>query len=124
MKKMLLGCAIAGLLVTPAAQAQDGADVFQPNSVWAADYGEDYCRLVRSFSNGSDEISLVLQRIQPGADTQLMLIGNSIKTFRGAEELGWHFLPNDASRKSRYTRSETGDGQQYLRIENVFMFPL
>jgi len=123
MKKMLLGWALAGLVVSPAAHAQDSADVFQPSSVWAADYGEDYCRLVRSFSNGDDEINLVLQRVQPGADTQLLLIGNSIRTFRGANNLKWHFLPNDAERTSVYSRSETGDGQQYLRLEGVSFVP-
>jgi hypothetical protein len=122
MKEMLLGCALAGLLLSPAAQAQDAA-LFRPNSAWAADYGDDYCRLVRSFSDGKDEINLAIQRVQPGADTQVLLIGDAIRPFRGAEELGWHFLPSDAERKSRYTRSQTGDGQQYLRIENVMLTP-
>lgn len=122
MKKFALGCALASLVISPMAQAQD-ADVFRPSSAWAADYGDDYCRLVRSFSDGKDEINLAFQRVQPGADTQLLLIGNAIRPFRGAEELGWHFLPGDAERKSRYTRSETGDGQQYLRLENVMLTP-
>jgi hypothetical protein len=112
------------LLVSPAAQAQDSAAVFKANSAWAADYGDEYCRLIRSFSDGTDEITLVLQRVQPGADTQIMLIGNAAKSFRGATELGWHFLPNDAERKSRYTRSETADGQQYYRLEGVTLAPL
>lgn len=123
MKKTLWGCVLAALTVSPAAQAQDDADVFRPSSVWAADYGNDYCRLVRSFSNGKEEINLVLQRVQPGADTQLLLIGNALKAFRGANQLSWHFLPNDAERKSPYTRSETGDGQQYIRLDNVTLMP-
>jgi hypothetical protein len=123
MKRLFLGCALAGLVVSPA-QAQDNAATFTANSAWAADYGDDYCRLIRSFSDGKDEITLVFQRVQPGADTQLLLIGNAIKAFRGATELGWHFLPNDAERKARYTRSETGDGQQYFRLEGVTFAPL
>lgn len=122
MKRLFLGCALVGLVVSPAAQAQDAAS-FNANSAWAADYGDDYCRLIRSFSDGKDEITLVLQRVQPGADTQVLLIGNAIKTFRGATELGWHFLPNDAERKTRYTRSETGDGQQYVRLDGVTLVP-
>ena len=119
MRKLFLGCALAGLVVSPAAQAQGDAAMFNANSAWAADYGDDYCRLIRSFSDGKDEITLVIQRVQPGADTQLLLIGNAIRAFRGATELGWHFLPNDAERKSRYTRSTTGDGQQYFRLDGV-----
>lgn len=119
-KLALLAC--AGLVANHTAHAQD-ATVFNPSSAWAADYGDDYCRLVRSFSDGKDEITLVIQRVQPGVDTQLMLIGNAIRTFRGATEIEWSFLPNDAARKSMFARSETGNGQQYLRIDNVFLAP-
>ena len=121
MKRTFSWMAIAGLLVSPAVQAQDAA-VFRPSSAWAADYGDEYCGLVREFPNGEDTITLAFQRVQPGADTQLMLIGDAIKTFRGAEELGWHFLPNDAERKSRYGRGEV-DGKQYLRLDNVVLMP-
>jgi hypothetical protein len=117
MKRLLLGCALAGLVVSPAAQAQNAAS-FNASSAWAADYGDEYCRLVRSFSDGKDEVTLILQRVQPGADTQMLLIGNALKAVRGSNELAWHFLPNDAERKSRYTRSETG-GQAYFRLDNV-----
>ena len=119
MKKLLSLGAVMGLLVGPAAQAQDGA-VFRPSSVWAADYGDDYCRLVREFSDGKDTISLIFQRVQPGADTQVLLLGDAISTFRGATQIGWNFLPNDAERKSNYVRSEAG-GQSYLRMDNVFL---
>jgi hypothetical protein len=119
MRRLFIGAALAGLVVSPQAQAQSDAALFNANSAWAADYGDDYCRLIRSFSDGKDEITLIIQRVQPGADTQLLLIGNSIKAFRGATELGWHFLPNDADRKARYTRSSTADGQQYFRLDNV-----
>jgi len=119
MKRMIAAAVAAGLLAS-SAQAQD-VDVFRPSSVWAADYGDDYCRLVREFSDGEDTINLVFQRIQPGPDTQLLLIGNSLRTFRGANQIGWQFLPNDAERRSNYLRAETGDGQQYLRMDNVFL---
>ena len=41
MKRLFLGCAVAGLVATPAVQAQDGPAVFKPSSVWAAEYGDD-----------------------------------------------------------------------------------
>lgn len=122
MRTILSIATIAGLLASTAAQAQDAA-VFRPSSVWAADYGDDYCRLVREFSDGRDTINLAFQRVQPGADTQLLLIGNAVRTFRGANQISWHFLPNDAERRTPYSRSETGDGQQYLRMDNVMLVP-
>jgi len=118
MKKISLCMAATAVLAASGVQAQEAA-VFKPNSVWAADYGDEYCRLVRTFSDGKDELTVILQRVQPGADTQVMLIGDSLKPFRGATELGWRFLPAQADRKSMYSRSETPDGQQYVRIENV-----
>lgn len=123
MKRIVALLGTASLLAAPSARAQDREEVFTPSSVWAADYGDDYCRLVRSFSNGDDEISVVLQRVQPGADTQMMLIGNSLRAFRGATQLTWRFLPGGAEHKSNFLRSETGDGQQYLRVEGVMFAP-
>lgn len=121
MKRKISWIALAALPVSPAVQAQEAA-TFTPSSVWAADYGDDYCRLVRSFSDGQDEVTVMLQRVQPGADTQLIVIGNALKTFRGANQVGWNFLPSQPERKSMYTRSEVG-GQQYLRIDNVTFAP-
>lgn len=122
MKRTISWMALAALAAAPAAQAQEAAE-FTPNSVWAADYGDEYCRLVRSFSDGKDEVTLMLQRVQPGADTQLIVIGDALRTFRGATEIGWNFLPNQGERKSMYLRSEAPNGQQYLRIDNVTFAP-
>ncbi|HWK41942.1 MAG TPA: hypothetical protein VNR60_08420 [Croceibacterium sp.] len=122
MRKVSCWTAAAALLISPAAQAQEAAE-FTPSSVWAADYGDDYCRLVRSFSNGQEEITFILQRVQPGADTQVIVIGDSLRTFRGSTELGWQFLPNQSERKSRYSRSQIDGGQQYLRLDNVMLSP-
>jgi hypothetical protein len=122
MTKLLLGGALAGLLVVPAAQAQDGA-VFRPAGGWIADYGEDYCRLVRTFNNGKDEVSLAFERTQPGAPVRLIMVGDGIKTFRGADQIGYAFTPGGNSAKSRYVRSETPEKKQYLNFEPVTLAP-
>jgi hypothetical protein len=123
MKRLLRGCAIAGLLVAPAAQAQEGAAVFKPVGGWTADYGEDYCRLIRTFSDGTNEVSLALERTQPGSPIRLIIVGDGIKTFRSAEEIGYSFTPEGTSAKTRFVRSETGDGQQYLNLDPVTLAP-
>ena len=92
MKKVLLGCAVVGMLASTTAQAQDGA-AFRPVGGWTADYGEDYCRLIRTFSNGNDEVSLALERTQPGSPMRLIMVGDGIKTFRGADQIGFSFTP-------------------------------
>lgn len=118
MKKVLLGCAVVGMLASTTAQAQDGA-AFRPVGGWTADYGEDYCRLIRTFSNGNDEVSLALERTQPGSPMRLIMVGDGIKTFRGADQIGFSFTPGGNAAKSRYVRSETSDGKQYLNFDPV-----
>src|SRR5690606_7015651 len=120
MKRWFLASADAGLLAAQPAQAQDPA-VFQPAGGWTADYGDDYCRLIRTFSDGKDEVSLALERTQPGAPVRILLVGNGIKTFRGADQIGYSLLPSGASAKTRYVRSETAEKAQFLSFEPIFL---
>jgi hypothetical protein len=122
MNKLLLGGAVIGLLAAPLAQAQE-ATVFRPTGGWTADFGDDYCRLVRTFSDGEDEVSLALQRTQPGSFVQLLFVGNGIKTFRGADQIGYTFQPAGSARETRYVRSETTDGKQFLSTEAITLAP-
>ena len=123
MKRVLLGCAIASLLAAPAAQAQDDTAVFKPAGAWTADFGDEYCRLIRTFSDGRNEVSLALERTQPGSPMRLIMVGDGITTFRGADQIGYSFTPGGTSAKSRYVRSETADGQQYLNFDPVTLAP-
>ncbi|AKH43398.1 hypothetical protein FHS61_000899 [Altererythrobacter atlanticus] len=109
--------AMAGISATAAmpAHAQD-VDVYESSGPWAMDYGEDYCRLARTFSNGDETLSLGMDRIQPGPIFRLILISDGIRLYRGAEKLGFSFLPDGAERSAIALRSETGDGQQYLNL--------
>ena len=125
MKRLLLGCAVAGMLLAPAApaQAQDGGAVFRPVGGWTADFGEDYCRLVRTFSDGKDEVSLAMERTQPGGFLRLLLVGNGVSTFRGADQIGYTLLPSGGERETRYVRSETADGKQFLGFDALTLAP-
>jgi hypothetical protein len=122
MKKLLLGCAVMGLLAAPAAQAQEAA-VFRPVGGWTADFGDDYCRLMRTFSDGKDEVSLALQRTQPGSFLQLLFVGDGITTFRGADQIGYTFQPAGSERETRYIRTETAEGKQFLSTEALTLAP-
>lgn len=117
MKRLVTGIAMAAALSMPIAplQAQD-AKVYKTSGPWAMDYGEDYCRLAGTFSDGEDEVALAMERIQPGPTLRLVLIGNGIKLFRRATEVGYRFLPSGADRSAVTLRSDTADGQQYLNL--------
>lgn len=125
--KRLVSLLVMGGLITSAAQvqaeAQDTGSAFEPESPWALDYGDDYCRLARSFSNGSESIALALERIQPGPATRMVLVGDAIGIFRRADQIGWRFTPDGSERQSPYSRSQTPDGQQMLIFGGVTVEP-
>lgn len=116
--------AAAGALATPLpATAQDNAVVYQPAGPWAVDYGDDYCRLARKFTHGSDELDVAMERIQPGPAVRLILVSDAIKTFRSATEIGWHFLPSDAERKAHATQGTTPQGPKYVNFGDITLAP-
>lgn len=122
MKGMLLLLASAALLAAPVAQAQEEA-VFRPAGNWVADYGDDYCRLARTFSDGQREMSLALERLQPGNFVRLIVVGEGLRPFRNAEQIAYAFQPAGASGKARYVRSETADGQPFVSFDPMTLAP-
>lgn len=106
------------------ADAQDAAassatDVYKPAGPWAVDYGDDYCRLARNFSDGTNTMALALERISPGPDMRLLLVGPDLKLYRSAETIGWRFTPDDLERQARATHSQTADGKQWYNLGEV-----
>jgi hypothetical protein len=105
-------CAFAG-----AAHAADASPrVFKPAGAWTADYGEDYCRLARSFSDGTNQISLAMERVQPNDYVRVVLVGEGIKYYRTATQMGYRFLPASDDRKTPFLKSDTPDGHQYFNL--------
>lgn len=116
--------AAAAFAATPnAIAAQDKTQVFQPTGQWSLDYGEDYCRLARTFSDGQDNLALALERIEPGPLMRLILVSNGIKTFRSAEQIGWHFTPKGDEREAIFARSQTPGGEPYFNLGPVSVAP-
>jgi hypothetical protein len=122
MKGMLSWVAAAAMIVGSAAQAQEET-VFKPASSWTADYGDDYCRLIRDFTDGTRTIGLALERLQPGADVRLIVVGEGMRPFRGADQIAYQFLPSGTSGKARYVRSDTADGKQFVSFDPVTLAP-
>lgn len=124
MRKLIVTClaATVALSAAPPASAQEAA-VYRPAGQWALDYGEDYCRLSRNFSNGNSELSLAFERIEPGPFMRMIVITDGIRTFRRAEELGWSFAPGQGERKARYAQSKMADGKDYYNFGPVTVAP-
>jgi len=116
MRYILSAASMFAALFAPVAQAgAQEAKVFRPASAWALDYGDDYCRLMRDFSDGKDTVGLFVERTQPGPMMRLIVVGNSIKLFRGSELVGFRFAPSGSERMVPRLRFET-NGEQYLNL--------
>jgi hypothetical protein len=114
-------CALAFLQGAPqAALAQDSVRVFKPATQWAADYGDDYCRLARDFTDGKTTLSLAMDRVQPINSVRVILMGD-IKTFRGANEIGYSLLPSGGERKGPFWPAKSADGREYFNLGEMLI---
>lgn len=123
--KSTLGClAATALFAATAAQAQIAPTiVFHPVGPWIADYGEDYCRLSRTFSAGQSEISIALERLQPGPMVRLIVVGEGMRPFDRADQIGYAFEPVGSSGEARYVRSVMADGRPFFSLGPVAITP-
>ncbi len=116
-KTIVSFAAIAATLAATPVQAQD-IRTYSPDSTWVVDYGEDYCRLIRDFSDGEDTVSLLLERTHPSNTLRIVVVGDSLRVFRGANSIGFRFLPGGSDRMAPRAVGELGDGQQYINLGN------
>ncbi|WP_336979257.1 hypothetical protein [Altererythrobacter fulvus] len=124
MRKILASASMLAVLSGTAHAADDSAPhIYKPSSAWQADFGDDYCRLARNFSDGKDTLSVALERIQPSTAMRLILVGNGIRMFRGSDQMGYTLSPSGGERKGPFWRSETADKQQYLNLGEIMMAP-
>jgi hypothetical protein len=118
-----LAAMAAVLLATPVAAQDTGPRVFTRSGSWSLDFGAESCQLARAFTNGSDQISLALERNRADNQVRMILVGNAVNPFRTADEIGYRYLPAADQRSARYIRSETSDGQGYFNFGTVFIGP-
>jgi len=114
MRKALFAATAAGMLATPAHAAEP--QTFKPSGQWVADFGDDYCRLSRPFSDGTNTVTIALERIQPVNSVRLIMVGNGIRMYRGSTELEYTLAPSGGTRKGPFWKSVTADGQDYLNL--------
>lgn len=123
--RRLAALALAGMVVSPGASwAQDApAQTFTLDGDWALDAGDDYCRLAANFTNGREAISFALERNRAENSARLVLVGNAIRPFRGADTIGYAFLPDGEARGARYLRSQTPDRRAYFNLGTIVFGP-
>ena len=91
---VLSSLVVGGLVIAPLPAAAQTVAAYKPAGQWALDYGDDYCRLARNFSNGNDQLAVAVERIEPGPSGRLIVISNGIHPYRTAKKAlnpcSWH----------------------------------
>jgi hypothetical protein len=99
------------------------AEMWKAAGPWQADYGDDYCRLVRDFTDGKDKVSFILERNQPSPFFRVIIVGNAVKTYTRASTVAVQFSAL-APRNAPMLRSKTPDDQQYLDLGQSSFMPM
>ncbi|GAA0265421.1 hypothetical protein GCM10009127_00810 [Alteraurantiacibacter aestuarii] len=97
--------------------------VYTQSGPWSLDFGDDYCQLASIYSNGDNEIALALERNRADNSVRMILVSDSIRTFRAADQIGYSYLPSGGERTARYIKSETPDGRDYFNFGNIIIGP-
>jgi hypothetical protein len=116
-----LAAVFATTLAPIGVAAQDSMRVFTRTGQWQLDAAEGECRLARAFSNGSEQIALALERNRAENQVRLVLVTDVLSAFRGADQIGYRFLPSTEQRSARYIRADMEAGQEYFNLGTVIM---
>ena len=109
--------ALSAASITAAAPAQDEPPrLFTPSGPWAMEYADDSCRLIRNFNLGAKQITLALERHQPGTGIDIGLAGNGIQVWSKAEAAEYAFLPGGKPTARTAYSSKLTDGRTYYLL--------
>jgi len=90
---MRLCLTIACAAIAPVLVAASQPVRLQPSSPWDVDYGENSCRLIRTFAEGKGKTVLVFESAGPG-QMDLLVVGNGLKGYGGdSDNVPARFLP-------------------------------
>lgn len=64
-----------------------------PASKWVLDYGENSCRLIRTFGDPAEPTVLVFERASPRSGLSMVAIGKALKPSAGKAKVTARFLP-------------------------------
>ena len=111
----IVACVSMAPLLTAASQPIR----LQPSSQWIVDYAENSCRLIRSFGDGDNKTTLLLESDAPD-EGDMVLIGSPLRG--DAEEVPARFLPvqKDAMKGRRVTAAKD---QPALLFSTVYLLP-
>lgn len=108
----------------PAAAQDSKLHRFTPSSPWAMEYADSSCKLIRSFSDGKEEITLALERTEPGYIVAMGLTGSPLKSFRSAKQATVAFPPAGGEKEIPLATRQLADGRPFYLLNPVSFVPV
>lgn len=126
MNRLFTSVALASLGASAAPVAAQDAQPhrFAPSSPWAMEYADNGCKLIRNFSDGTEEITLALERTEPGYNLAVGVTGNPLKTFRNAKQAALAFGPGGGDQERPLVSRKLADGRPFYLINPVSFVPM
>ncbi|MEM8697436.1 MAG: energy transducer TonB [Pseudomonadota bacterium] len=79
------------------------------SSPWHLTYAEDSCRVVRQFGEGDNQVTLILDRYEPGDLFRLMLAGRPVRNVDADREAQVRFGEYETEQRLPFERGDLGD---------------
>ncbi|MCY7339110.1 MAG: hypothetical protein LH465_04050 [Sphingomonas bacterium] len=92
---MRLKSIVACLAAAPLLLAASEPLRLRPASNWVLDYGENSCRLIRTFGDPAKPTVLLFERASPTSGLSMVAIGDTLKPSIRKETVSARFLPGD-----------------------------
>jgi len=108
---------VAASTVLSACPALAEPVVLKPSSPWNVDFGDERCRLIRLFSDGTNEHLLYFEQHFPSGVTGVTAAGRSFKSFENRAKTEVHTA---VGRAPLETKPYMGDME---RFENALIYP-
>lgn len=117
---MRFRCLFAFFAIAPMLIAAAEPVRLQPSSAWVLDYGEDSCRLIRTFGEGKEKTTLVLESDAPN-QMDMLATGKSLGNYNA--DITAKFLPAGGNTFEGRSALSTSNGDPAILWSNVYLVP-
>lgn len=102
------------------AQDSDGVRLFQPSSPWQVDFGNDRCRVVRTFTGGDQSVLIMMSRTVPPDRFTLTIAGLEIPRRRSWNDVEIATVPQGTVIEAQSLRYQaSGDWGEAIQIPYI-----
>lgn len=96
-RNLSIAAAVAALCLPGPAAAKSREPLrLQPSSKWNVHYADDSCRMGRSFGEGDQKVTLIVDRYEPGDSIRLSFIGKPAYSSLNQGDVQIRFGPDEA----------------------------